>query len=65
MKYEELSKIWIAVKVERGFPAKARAFSLEKPALQQERMWRDTMNPDYDDTEVFEVPIENVLTNGL
>jgi len=52
--------IWIAVKVERGFPAMVNCFSTEKSALEQEEIWRKDMNMDYDETEVFEVSLKNI-----
>ena len=64
MKSEGLNRLWIAVKVERGFAAEVRAFSVEEPAMLQERIWRLNMNPDYDDTETFEVPIEHTIVGG-
>ncbi len=51
---KETNTIWIAVKVERGFPAKVQVFHSERTALIQERLWRKKMNLDYDDTGVFE-----------
>ena len=51
---------WIAVKVERGFPAAIKCFRREKSALKQERKWRREMNLDYDETEVFEVSPKDI-----
>ena len=55
MAKKEKNILWIAVKVERGFPAKVKAFHSERSALIQERLWRKKMTLDYDDTGVFEV----------
>lgn len=52
--------LWIAVKVERGFPAVVKCFRNEKLALKLERKWRREMNLDYDETEVFEVSLKNI-----
>ena len=58
MAKKEENIIWIAVKVERGFPAKVKVFHRERTALAQESLWRKNMNLDYDDTGVFEVTLE-------
>jgi len=39
-------------------PAKVKVFHRERTALAQESSWRKNMNLDYDDTGVFEVPLE-------
>jgi hypothetical protein len=44
---------WIAIKIIRGFPAEARGFGRKIDAERQERKWRKTMNPDYDETGVL------------
>ena len=52
--------LWIAVKVERGFPAVVKCFRGEKFALKQERKWRREINLDYDETGVFEVSQKDI-----
>jgi hypothetical protein len=52
--------IWIAVKVERGFPATVKCFRTEKSALEEEETWRKDMNMDYDETGVFEVSLKEI-----
>lgn len=52
--------IWIAVKVERGFPAMVKCFRTKQSALEQEGIWRKNMNMDYDETGVFEVSLKDV-----
>jgi hypothetical protein len=44
MAKKEKNTIWIAVKVERGFPAKVKVFHSERTAFIQERLWRKKMN---------------------
>jgi len=48
-------KIWVAVRVWRGFVYDIRAYQDEESARWQERSWRRRMNPDYDETGVSEV----------
>ncbi len=53
--------LWIAVRVDRGIPTEARAFRSAKLALMQEKKWRKGMNFDYDETDVFEVQVEDKI----
>ena len=53
MKKTTRNKIWVAVRVERGFPVEVKAFSKKTNAERQELSWRKTMNPDYDETGVL------------
>ena len=50
-------RIWVAVRVERGFVTEIKAFGAKEPALKQERCWRRKMNPDYDETGIGRVSI--------
>lgn len=50
-------KVWVAVRVERGFVSEVKAFQERKPALKQEKSWRRQMNPDYDETGVAKVSV--------
>lgn len=50
--------IWVAVKVERGFPTEAIGFHRRSAAEKQERQWRKILNPDYDETEVLPLVID-------
>ena len=71
MRQNAQRRTWVAVRVERGFPAEARGFSRRSDAERQERVWRRRMNPDYDETGVLELdrgaggeagsPLEGVL----
>jgi hypothetical protein len=47
---KEEEKIWVAVRVERGFVTDVRAYRDPVPARRTERRWRRQMNPDYDET---------------
>jgi len=49
------NKLWVAVKVWRGFPAELKAFYTEKAALKQEKIWRKQMNLEYDETGIFKI----------
>ncbi len=51
---------WLAVKVERGFPAMVKCFWTGKSALKQEATWRKDMNIDYDEADVFEVFLKDI-----
>lgn len=48
-----LKKLWVAVKVERGFICKAKVFESANLAKRAERRWRSRLNPDYDETAVL------------
>lgn len=47
-------RLWVAVKVERGFVGEARIFESIDAARRVERRWRAKCNPDYDETAVVE-----------
>ncbi len=49
--------IWVVVSVESGIPVSAEPFSSPSAALKRERALRNRMNPDNDETRVFEVPM--------
>ena len=48
-------KIWVVVRVQRGFVSDIRAFRERELARRQERLWRRRMNRDYDETGISEV----------
>ena len=48
-------RIWVAVRVERGFIVEVKAFATKKSAQGQEQRWRSAMNPDYDETGICDV----------
>ena len=50
-------RIWVAVRVQRGFISEVKAFKEREVALRQERYWRRDMNFDYDETAVAPVTI--------
>ena len=60
---QEKPKIWVAVMVWRGFPDEVKGYLDESSADRQERLWRRSMNPDYDETGVFQLVIEENTTN--
>ena len=47
-------KLWVAVRVERGFVSDAKVFESIDVARRVERRWRARSNPDYDETAVVE-----------
>ncbi len=49
--------IWIAVKVWRGVPVEVKGFRKRTEGEKQARLWREEMNPDYDEAGVFEIKI--------
>ena len=58
MKREEGPRYWVAVRVWRGFPVEAKAFRKKIDANKQECIWRKSINPDYDETEVLPLSVE-------
>jgi len=50
-------RIWVAVLVERGFVSEIEAYRDEASARRRERTWRRRMNPDYDETGLCDVVI--------
>ncbi len=48
-------RIWVAVLVERGFVSEIEAYRDEALARRRERLWRRGMNPDYDETALCDV----------
>jgi hypothetical protein len=53
MKQGVKPQVWVAVRVERGFPVEVRGFRKRDAAIRMERAWREKMNYDYDETEVL------------
>lgn len=56
-------KVWVAVRIQRGFVSDIRAFEEREFALRQERRWRRVMNPDYDETGIGKVKIVSAKTS--
>ena len=50
-------KIWVVVRVQRGFISEVKAYNSEETARRKERTWRRYLNPDYDETSVSHVRI--------
>jgi len=57
---KNIETLWIAIKVEWGFPAVVKCFRTEQSALGQEKIWRKDINMDYGETEVFEVSLKDI-----
>jgi len=53
MRQKAKRQLWVAVRVERGFPVEVIGFRKKSSAILKERMWRRRMNPDYDETDVL------------
>lgn len=56
-------RVWVAVRVERGFVSDIRVFREKESAFRQERYWRRRMNPDYDETGVAGVIVSGAKTH--
>jgi len=50
-------RIWVAVRVWRGFISDVRAYSCESSAKRQAASWRRRINPDYDEVDVASVTV--------
>ena len=50
-------RIWVAIRIERGFPVEAKGYRTRKSAEKQEQVWRKGINLDYDETGVLEMSI--------
>lgn len=50
-------KIWVTIRVARGFPVEAKGYRKKVSAEKQELLWRKNINMDYDETGVLEVCI--------
>jgi hypothetical protein len=57
MKEKAQKTKWVAIKILRGFPVEARGFKTKSEAELQERKWRRTLNPDYDESGVLPLQI--------
>ena len=57
-------EIWIAIRIERGFPEEIQAFFTENAALKQERIWRKRINLDYDETGVLSLKLSEINTSA-
>lgn len=51
-------KIWVAVRVWRGFPVEAKGYRNRESAEKQAQIWRKDINLDYDDTGVLEIKMD-------
>lgn len=57
MNNDSYQKIWVAVRVQRGFVTDVRAYRDQAAARRTERKWRQRMNPDYDETGLSAVVV--------
>jgi hypothetical protein len=57
MDQEAKSQVWVAVRVERGFPVEVQGFWERDSAIRKEKSWRNKINLDYDETEVLPLAI--------
>jgi hypothetical protein len=55
MSGKQPESLWIVVKVESGIPVTVEAYRDRRSAEMQEQAWRERMNPDNDESGVFEV----------
>ncbi|MGI5869222.1 MAG: hypothetical protein ACOX9C_07255 [Kiritimatiellia bacterium] len=51
-------KIWVAVRIQRGFVTEIKAFRDPSVARRTVRGWRRRMNPDHDETGLSAVIVE-------
>ena len=49
--------LWIVVKIESGIPVTVEAYRDRRSAEMREQAWRERMNPDNDESGVFEVQV--------
>lgn len=49
----EATTVWIAVRSQRGLITDAEVFRSLDSATERERHWRESLNPDYDETAVI------------
>jgi hypothetical protein len=57
MTKDNFQKVWVAVRIQRGFVADVRAYRDPAAARRTERSWRQRMNPDYDETALTAVTV--------
>lgn len=58
----ENKKVWILVEVYRGLANSVTVFKTRRAALAGTKKMRASMNLDYDETGLFEVDLEDVLS---
>ena len=51
-------KIWVAIQIKGGFITDVRAYSDRVPARRTELRWRQEVNPDYDETGLWCVTLD-------
>lgn len=60
MAEQQLEPIWVVVSVESGIPVTVEAYDQRESAEKRELLLREDMNPDNDETGVFEVQVEQL-----
>jgi hypothetical protein len=53
---------WILVTADRGIPSSVTFFERRRDALTEEKIFRSQMNPDYEDSWLFEVGLAELLS---
>lgn len=51
---QSVRKVWVAVKVVRGYISDAKLFTSSASAYKTVRRWRKCLNPDYDEADVVQ-----------
>lgn len=54
---KQIELLWVVVKVESGIPVMVEAYDNEESAKMREQSFRKYMQPENDETGIFEVPI--------
>jgi len=53
---------WILVTADRGIPDSVTFFTTRRDAIAEEKRFRKRMNPDYHDTELFQVNLAELMS---
>jgi len=52
---------WILVTADRGIPSSVTFFKLRREAIAEEKSFRNQMNPDYEDSWMFQISLAELL----
>lgn len=55
------TKLWALVMVKRGFPFSLTFLKNQKEAYAEQTRLNSIINPDYDETEIFEVCLKDLI----
>lgn len=58
MRHEQPKPIWVVVSVESGIPVTVEAYHKREFAEKREQLLREDMNPDNDESGVFQVQMD-------